>query len=178
MNSISTLLKQKPIVQVVGHSTTKPFFVYDDMPIMSLGLGFRRPKSALWSDEFVNDIHRPSRDLNPWQVHAPGLKSNFGDIMRYRLLDEYVECLYNSRQTTYLDTEYVYRLYGRPMDITPEFLKMEDYLNKDCYPKPSNDIILWSRYPHVPQLKGLPECPTLDSYSTVTNRWHLKKKMI
>lgn len=126
MNSISTVLKQTPAVQVIGRSTTKPFLVYDDIPIMSLGLGFRRPKSALSLDGFVNTIHRP-----------------------YRL----------------------------PLDITPEFLKMDDYLNEGCYPKPSNGILLWLRYPHVPQLKGLPECHSSSTHTSVSNQWNLKKKM-
>lgn len=148
------------MVTIIGNGIPKSHFIYDDMSIV-----------------LVDARPRPSRDLNPWQIHIPRVKSNFGNRMRQRLLDEYAVCLYTSGQATYLDTEHVYRPYGRPMDIASEFLKMEDYLNEDCYPKPSDDIILWSRNSRVPQLKGLPECPTSSSHSTVPNQWHLKKKM-
>ena len=116
------------------------------------------------------------RDSNVWDVHTPEAKSSFGDIMRHRLFGEYLECLHKSEGMTYLDTENINSVYQLPTDIKPEFLKMEDYLNQDCYPKPTDNIVVWSRYPHIPQLTGLPECPTSTSHTTAPKPWHLEKK--
>lgn len=177
MSFIKSLRKKLPDVQVIGRPATGPRFFYDEIPIMSLGIAQHPPKSALWMDEFVNQRCHPSWNLNPWHVPIPRVKSNFGDIMRARFLDEYASYLYRGGQATYMDTEHIHRPYRRPLDITPEFLKMKDYLNPDCYPDYDEYDYIWVRYPVFPQVKGLPKCSTSPLPTSISNLWKLKNKM-
>lgn len=171
MSCISELVKHKLTVQVIGRGFTKPSFIYDDIPIMSLGLGYGRPKSSLLANRSIVDINSPTsfkrRDSNPWVVHIPEVKENFGDLMRHRLYGEYLDYLHEVE-----DMRYQY-----PTDITPEFLKMKDYLNPDCYPDYDEYDYIWVRYPVFPQVKGLPKCSTSPLPTSISNLWKLKNKM-
>lgn len=72
MGCISEVVKHKLTVQVIGRGFTKPSFMYDDIPIMTSGLGYGRPKSALLINQFIANMNPPTpfkrRDSNPWRI--------------------------------------------------------------------------------------------------------------